>query len=77
MNDYPADPPQETINDSNRIYPGDGIAPVKQVLKDLYRSGQTTVLSLELFNPSYWEQDALAVAKKGLEKMKAAAQGID
>lgn len=76
MNDYPADPPRETINDSNRVYPGDGIAPVKQVLQDLYRPGATTVLSLELFNPSYWEQDALKVAKTGLEKMKTAASGI-
>jgi hypothetical protein len=30
------------------------------------------VLSLELFNPTYWKQDPLAVAKAGLAKMKAA-----
>ena len=76
MNDYPTDPPRDTINDSARVYPGDGVAPVKQVLQDLYRPGETTVLSLELFNPSYWEQDALTVAKTGLEKMKKAAEGI-
>ena len=28
-------------------------------------------LSLELFNPEYWQQDALVVARTGLEKMKA------
>ena len=28
------------------------------------------VFSLELFNPSYWEQDAIEVAKTGLMKMK-------
>lgn len=28
------------------------------------------VLSLELFNRSYWEKDPLEVAKTGLEKMK-------
>jgi 2-keto-myo-inositol isomerase len=76
MNDYPADPPRDSMNDSHRVYPGDGIAPVKQVLQDLYRPGETTVLSLELFNPSYWEQDALTVAKTGLEKMQLAAKGI-
>ena len=27
LNDYPANPPRETINDSQRVYPGDGIAP--------------------------------------------------
>jgi sugar phosphate isomerase/epimerase len=77
MNDYQADPPREVIKDSDRIYPGDGIAPIKQVLEDLHRSGKTTVLSLELFNPSYWEQDALRVARTGLEKMKAVTEGID
>jgi hypothetical protein len=30
------------------------------------------VLSLELFNPTYWKQDPLTVAKAGLAKMKAA-----
>jgi len=30
------------------------------------------VLSLELFNPNYWKQDALEVAKIGLAKMKEA-----
>ena len=29
-------------------------------------------LSLELFNPNYWKQDGLEVAKTGLEKTKAA-----
>ncbi len=72
MNDYPTNPPMETIVDADRIYPGDGIAPVGEVLRDLYRPDGTTVLSLELFNPSYWEQDPLLVAKKGLAKMKAA-----
>ena len=26
---------------------------------------------MELFNPEYWERDALEVAKEGLEKSKA------
>ena len=34
-------------------------------------SGYTGVISLELFNPNYWEQDPLEVAKIGLEKMKS------
>jgi sugar phosphate isomerase/epimerase len=77
MNDYPADPPRETIQDRHRIYPGDGVAPLSQILRDLYDNGGGTVLSLELFNPTYWKQDALTVAKTGLEKMKAAvAKGM-
>jgi sugar phosphate isomerase/epimerase len=72
LNDYPADPPREKITDRDRVYPGDGIAPLTQILRDLYDNGSRAVLSLELFNPAYWNQDPLAVAKTGLAKMKAA-----
>jgi sugar phosphate isomerase/epimerase len=70
MNDYPASKPREEQTDSDRVYPGDGAAPLKQVLKDLMAMGGTKVLSLELFNEAYWKQDALLVAKTGLQKMK-------
>jgi len=72
LNDYPADPPRERISDRDRVYPGDGIAPLTQILCDLDANANRAVLSLELFNPNYWKQDALMVAKTGLAKMKAA-----
>ncbi len=72
LNDYPANPPRETITDRDRVYPGDGIAPLTQIIRDLHKNGGRTVLSLELFNPTYWKQDPLEVAKTGLGKMKAA-----
>ncbi|MCX6927720.1 MAG: sugar phosphate isomerase/epimerase [Verrucomicrobia bacterium] len=73
MNDYPADPPPEKIDDSYRLYPGDGVAPLVELLRMLRRTGGQKVLSLELFNRSYWTQDALEVAKTGLATMKAVA----
>ena len=72
LNDYPAEPPRDKITDRDRVYPGDGIAPLTQILRDLHANGSGAVLSLELFNPTYWQQDALEVAKTGLSKMKAA-----
>lgn len=72
MNDYPASPPRETIRDGDRVYPGDGVAPLPQILGALFATGFRGTLSLELFNPEYWKQDALNVARTGLEKMKAA-----
>jgi sugar phosphate isomerase/epimerase len=71
MNDYPAKPPRGTITDAHRVYPGDGVAPLRQVLRDLRALGFRGVLSLELFNREYWKQDALTVARTGLEKMRA------
>jgi len=72
MNDYPAEPGVDKIDDSFRVFPGDGVAPLSQILKTLHDNGGSTVLSLELFNREYWRQDALHVAEAGLEKMKTA-----
>ena len=72
MNDYLGDKPRLEQTDADRVYPGDGAAPVKEVLSDLYNMGGDKILSLELFNRSYWQQDPLEVAKTGLEKMKSA-----
>lgn len=74
LNDYPADPPRETINDSYRVYPGDGIAPIAEILRILRTIGASPILSLELFNRDYWKQDALQVAKTGLAKMRAVVE---
>ncbi len=73
LNDYPADPPRDKITDADRVMPGDGIAPLPQILRDLNSKGGQTVLSLELFSQVYWKKDPLEVAKTGLAKMKAAA----
>ncbi len=74
MNDYPAEPLPDKIDDSFRIFPGDGVAPISRILRTLHDNGGHTVLSLELFNKDYWRQDALKVAQTGLEKMKLAVE---
>lgn len=71
-NDYPADPPRDKITDADRVYPGDGIAPLKEILRIFRANGAAPVLSLELFNKEYWKQDSLEVARTGLRKMKEA-----
>jgi 2-keto-myo-inositol isomerase len=74
VNDYPASPPRGTITDADRVYPGDGVAPLGQLFRDLRDAGFCGMLSLELFNRGYWEQDPLEVARTGLEKTRAAVQ---
>ena len=74
MNDYPANPPREELNDSHRVYPGDGAAPMSKLLRTMRDVGFRGALSLELFNREYWKQDPLTVAKTGLEKMRAAVK---
>lgn len=70
INDYPADPPRELIKDADRVYPGDGVAPLAEILGTLRRVGFQGFLSLELFNPTYWQQDPKQVVETGLKKMR-------
>jgi len=74
LNDYPAEPPREKISDRDRVMPGDGIAPLTQILRTLRDNNNSAVLSLELFSPVYWQKDPLEVARTGLAKMKAAVE---
>lgn len=72
MNDYPAQPPRETIGDGDRVFPGDGVAPLGEILRTLAGNGFVGALSLELFNAEYWKRDAAEVVSMGLAKMKRA-----
>jgi 2-keto-myo-inositol isomerase len=74
LNDYPSDPPREKINDSYRVYPGDGVAPLIDILRSLHETGGQKVLSLELFNRNPGPEDAQAVSRTGLARMKAVVE---
>jgi 2-keto-myo-inositol isomerase len=74
MNDYPASPAQDKINDADRVYPGDGVAPLGQLFRDLKAVGFDGVLSIELFNRAYYKEDAETVLKTALGKLRAAVK---
>jgi 2-keto-myo-inositol isomerase len=76
LNDYPADPPRDKIADRDRIYPGDGIAPLSKLLRDLREIGYSGALSIELFNPQYYQQDPTDVARTAMEKTRALLQKL-
>jgi sugar phosphate isomerase/epimerase len=73
INDYPAIAPEQ-ITDADRVFPGDGVAPLTGLFRALRGIGFEGVLSLELFNPEYYKMDALSVARTGLEKMRECVQ---
>ena len=70
INDYPDDPPRESIADKHRVFPGDGVCPLPKIIRSLIDDGFSGAFSLELFNPDYWKRDAFEVAKEGLAKSK-------
>lgn len=73
MNDYTTNINPKTIKDADRIYAGDGEAPIGKVLQVL----KPKILSLELFNKELYKLDPLVVAQTGLKKMKAIVGNLD
>ncbi len=71
FNDYHALTPIDHLVDADRVFPGDGGAPLKAIVADLAAGGANVMLSLELFNESYYRRDPRSVARTGLEKMRA------
>lgn len=70
MNDYPA-VERGKITDAQRVYPGDGVAPLHAICSSLNAVGFNGWASLELFNRDYWKQDPVEVMTTGLAKMRA------
>ncbi|MEX0778740.1 MAG: sugar phosphate isomerase/epimerase [Balneolales bacterium] len=66
--DAPASSSIDSLGDADRVYPGDGILPLPSILRDLKSSGYKGCISLELYNPEYWERDLQEVATVGLRK---------
>jgi sugar phosphate isomerase/epimerase len=71
INDYPQAADPSTLNDSHRVYPGDGVAPFPEILRDMRDNGFRGYFSLELFNREYWAKPAEENLKTGLEKVRA------
>ena len=68
FNDAPASPAFNDLRDEHRVYPGDGILPLDSIFKDLKATGYKGFISLEMYNPNYYKEDLLTVAKTGLKK---------
>lgn len=70
-NDAPGSKPFAEQSDADRVMPGDGAAPLREIERLAREQGYAGFVSLELFNPGLWEQDPAEVARIGLEKMRA------
>ena len=62
--------PRELIQDVNRLFPGDGVIPLKAIVRAVRGIGYRGVASVEIFRPAYWRRPPLAVAKEAFRKSK-------
>ena len=65
------DAPKELTDNSYRLIPGDGIAPVVPMLRKLAEKGYRGALSVELFRPEYRDGDPFEVATEIRRKCEA------
>jgi sugar phosphate isomerase/epimerase len=62
--DVPADPPRELQGQPHRVFPGEGIAPLRRIVELLKRKKYAGAASLEMFNPAIQAMDPYQVATK-------------
>ena len=58
------DVPKPAITDGHRLYPGEGVIPLQDILGAVRATGWDGVLSVELFREEYWQRDPLVVARE-------------
>jgi 2-keto-myo-inositol isomerase len=72
INDLEPGVAKPDILDGHRLYPGDGILPLDDIIGAVRATGWDGVLSVELFREAYWQLDPLSVAREAKSKSQAA-----
>jgi 2-keto-myo-inositol isomerase len=65
------DMPRELLDNTTRIIPGDGVAPLNQMLRTLADKEYSGPLSVELFLPKFQQGDPYEVAREIRQKCEA------
>ncbi|NOZ19907.1 MAG: sugar phosphate isomerase/epimerase [Planctomycetes bacterium] len=76
FNDAVDTKPRAEQSDADRVFPGDGVLDLADMIRRLKQKRYSGAISLELFNPTYWEQDPKEVCRVGLEKMRAVVESV-
>ncbi len=56
--------PKEVLTDAHRLYPGEGILPIKEIKAHFDKIGYDRMVSIEIFRPEYWNENPFEVARK-------------
>ncbi|MBC7327038.1 sugar phosphate isomerase/epimerase [bacterium] len=70
FNDIPADRPLDSLTDADRLLPGEGVAPLRELLENLKQVGYEGWFSIEIFNPQHQARPPLEVCKEAIERAK-------
>jgi 2-keto-myo-inositol isomerase len=62
--------PKSDLQDAHRLYPGEGVIPLKEIISRLKEIHYDGPVSIEMFRPEYWTRPSEEVAKKGIEAIR-------
>ena len=65
------DRPRTALLDAHRLLPGDGVIPLRDLVRRIEDLGYEGPWSIELFRPEYYAWDPVALARVSREKMAA------
>ena len=68
--DIPGDQPLELFSQQSRVFPGEGITPLRRIVEVLQRKGYRGPASLELFDPAVQAADPYAVAMRARQTIE-------
>jgi len=70
------DLPRNELEDKNRLLPGKGIIPLREIAKGLRGIGYNKMVSVELFRPEYWGWDPEKLAREARQATIAVLKGL-
>ena len=70
------DLPRDQLTDAHRLLPGDGVIPLKELVRRLDALGYRGVYSVELFRPEYWAWEPARLARVARQKMGSLFLGL-
>jgi 2-keto-myo-inositol isomerase len=65
------DLPKPQLTDGHRLYPGEGVIPIDEILGAVRGIGFDGTASVEIFREEYWAQDPMTVARTARQKADA------
>lgn len=71
LNDSNAVRGDVVLEESNRIFPGDGVIPFDEIIPEFLKIGYNGVYSIELINPDIWAWDPSEVFRKSYSSLQS------
>ncbi len=64
------------VSRHHRLFPGEGVLPIPDLVQRVQAKGYTGFYSLEIFNDEYWRRERGALAEAGMASLRRLFEGV-